>query len=40
MRNIKIEQQLEGDEHWPFMAIVRVAGRPSAMTIPAHANQH
>lgn len=39
MKNIKLEQQLDGDEHWPFMATVRVPGNKSAAPIPADATQ-
>lgn len=35
MRNIKLEQNLDGDEHWPHMATVQVAGNPSAAPVAA-----
>lgn len=34
MRNIKLEQQLDGDEHWPYIATLKVAGDPSASPVP------
>ncbi len=39
MRNIKLEQHLDKDEHWPNIATVRVRKKQSAMSIPVRATQ-
>lgn len=39
MRNVKLEQHLDGDEHWPFLAFVTVPGNTAASPIPAGSSQ-
>jgi len=39
MRNIKLEQNLAGDEHWPYMATLTVTGNPAAAPVPTDATQ-
>jgi hypothetical protein len=39
MRNIKLEQNLDGDEHWPFITTLKVAGSSTATPVPDGATQ-
>ena len=39
MRNIKLEQQLDGDEHWPYIATLKVTGNPAAAPVPENTSQ-
>lgn len=33
MRNVKIEQGLDGDQHWPFIATLTIEGNPDSPPI-------
>ncbi|MDP4038586.1 MAG: hypothetical protein Q8P54_01285 [bacterium] len=39
MRDVKSEQNLAGDEHWPFIPVVTIKGDELAKAIPEGANQ-